>query len=116
MLHNAAEERYERVVVLGKECLFTCLRIDRTTVPEGLYVYDVRHDDECQGDVCEIKPHVLVNHWGTIICLDPIEMSDMKEYGEKYACRFIEQDDFNYTGAMTTLDNYRYSRMPEFHS
>jgi hypothetical protein len=116
MYHNAENESYELVEVLGNECLFSCLRIDRTTVPEGLYAYDVRHDDECQGDVCEIKPHILVNHWGTIICSEPIEMTDLKEYGENFACRFIEQDDFAYTGVMTTLDNFRFRKMPELRS
>lgn len=111
--HNAENERYERVEVLGKECLFTCLRIDRKTIPEGMYAYDVRHDDECQGDPCELKPYVLVNHWGTIICDEPIEMSDLVEYGSNFACRFLEDGDFEYTGVMTTLDNYRFRKMPE---
>lgn len=107
MYYNAAEESYERVEVFGKECLFTCGRIDRTTVPEGMYAYDVRHDDDCQGIPCEIKPYVLVNHWGTIICAEPIEMTDLVQFGGNMACRFLDDEDFNYTGRMTTLDNYR---------
>lgn len=106
MYHNATEERYERVDVFGKECLFTCARINRDSVPEGLYAYDVRHDDDCQGDPCEIKPYVLVNHWGTIICAEPIEMSDCKELGANLACRYLDDGDFEYTGMMTTLDSY----------
>ena len=106
MYYNAVNESYDRVEVFGKECLFTCARIDRTTVPEYLYAYDVRHDDDCQGIPCQIKPYVMVNHWGTIICAEPIEMSDFKEFGDNYACRYLEEDDFNYTGVMTTLDNY----------
>ena len=113
MAYNAANESYERVVVFGKECLFTCARIDRTTVPEGLFAYDVRHDDDCQGIPCQIKPYVMVNHWGTIICAEPIEMSDCKEFGERFACRYLEDDDFNYTGRMATLDNYRKEHHPE---
>ena len=105
-MRNAVEERYELVEVFGRECLFTCARIDRATVPEGLYAYDVRHDDDCQGEPCEIKPHVLVNHWGTIICADPIEMSDCKEFGERFACRYLEEGDFSYTGESETLKGY----------
>lgn len=47
--------------------LFTSARIDRKTVPENLFCYDARHDDDCQGIACEIKPYVAVNHWGTIL-------------------------------------------------
>ena len=106
MRRNAAEESYELVEVFGRECLFTCARIDRSTVPEGLYAYDIRHDDEGQGEPCEIKPHVLVNHWGTIICADPIEMSDCKDLGEAFACRYLEEGDFNYLGESETLKGY----------
>lgn len=113
MYYNAENGTYERVEVFGKECLFTCMRINRATVPEGLYVYDVRHDDDCMGDPCQIKPHVLVNHWGTIISAEPIEMSDCKEFGENFDCRYLEEDDFNYTGRMTTLESYRKEHQPE---
>lgn len=113
MSFNAATEMFERVEVFGKDCLFTCARIDRSTVPEGMYAYDVRHDDECQGDPCQIKPHVMVNHWGTIICAEPIEMSDCKELGEQFACRYLEEGDFSYTGRMTKLDSYRKEHQPE---
>jgi len=113
MYRNANNENYERVEVFGKECLFTCARINRATVPEGLYAYDVRHDDDGMGDPCQIKPHVLVNHWGTIICAEPIEMSDCKEFGENFACRYLDDGDFNYTGRMSKLENYRKEHRPE---
>lgn len=103
---DAAKEHYELVEVFGRECLFTSARIDRDTVPKGLYAYDVRHDDDCQGDPCQIKPFVFVNHWGTIICADPIEMSDCKELGEGFACRYLEEGDFNYLGEPETLKGY----------
>lgn len=37
---NAMEERFTEVVVLGRAALFHDLRIDRSTVPEGMYHYD----------------------------------------------------------------------------
>ena len=113
MLVNATTEMYERVEVFAKDCLFTCARVDRATVPEGMYAYDVRHDDDCQGIPCQIKPHVFVNHWGTIICAEPIEMSDCREFGEGFACRYLEEDDFNYTGRMACLNCYRKEHQPE---
>lgn len=35
---NAMTEKFEDVTVLGHPMLFTCLRVDRATVPEGLYM------------------------------------------------------------------------------
>jgi hypothetical protein len=67
MTFNAMTEHYEEITVCGKPALFTSIRIKRDTIPDGLYAYDVRHDDECRGIPCEIAPFVMVNHWGTII-------------------------------------------------
>lgn len=50
MTFNAMTERYEEITVCGKPALFTSIRIKRDTVPDGLYAYDVRHDDESMSD------------------------------------------------------------------
>lgn len=44
---SAMTEHYEEITVCGKPALFTNFRIKRDTVPDSLYVYDVRHDDDC---------------------------------------------------------------------
>ena len=59
MTHDAMTEHYEEITVCGKPALFTSIRIKRDTVPEGLYAYDVRHDD-----VSPAKSHLL--SWSTI--------------------------------------------------
>ena len=51
-------EHYEEITVCGKPALFTSIRIKRDTVPDGLYAYDVWHDDECRGIPCESAPFV----------------------------------------------------------
>ena len=90
MTFNAMTEHYEEITVCGKPALFTSIRIKRDTIPDGLYVYDVRHDDECQGIPCEIAPFVMVNHWGTIILAEPLELPDDGR-------RYIDEDtDWNY--------------------
>ena len=65
--------------------------IKRDTVPDGLYAYDVRHDDECRGIPCEIAPFVMVNHWGTIILAEPLELPDD---GRRY---IDEETDWDYS-------------------
>ena len=47
---DATKETFESVTVLDKPMLFTCARIDRDTVPKGMYLYEVRHDDDQRGD------------------------------------------------------------------
>ncbi|HJI01878.1 MAG TPA: hypothetical protein OIM02_12515 [Faecalibacterium prausnitzii] len=50
--------------------------IKRDSIPDGLYAYDVRHDDDSRGIPCEIAPFIMVNHWGTIILAEPLKLPD----------------------------------------
>lgn len=49
MKYNAMEENYDLVEVRGEKMLFTCSKIERNTVSPGLYVWEVRYDDDCRG-------------------------------------------------------------------
>ena len=72
--YNAMEETFTEVRVLGKPAFFHDLRIDRSTVPKGLYLYEVRHDDEGWGDPVQIAKGIMVNHFGSIITREPIRL------------------------------------------
>lgn len=98
------EEDFEEVTKLDKPALFTHLRIDLNTVPQGYHLYEVCHDDYDQGDAVQIAKKITVNHWGTLITNDSIELphdgyldiqpgdlnystgdcENMKEFMEKY--------------------------------
>lgn len=71
---NAMEEDFMEITVLGKPALFTSLRIAQETVPEGLYLYEVREDDYGRGDPVQIAKGILVNHFGSIITCEPIAL------------------------------------------
>ena len=96
---NAQEESFELMELFGKTVLFTNMRVDRSTVPEGLYVYELR-DEDCTGDICEIKPFIMVNHWGTIICKEPIELDT------KWKSKFVDEGDYCYLGDTAKLDEF----------
>ena len=98
-MENARNLTYEKLDILGQTVLFTCLRVDRDTVPEGMHAYDLRHDDECQGIICEIAPFIMVNHWGTILTSEPIALTDDGR-------RYVTEEDYSYTGEELTLDEY----------
>lgn len=89
-------EKYEIVTLFNEPVLFANYRLDRNN-PElrGLYVYDIRHDDECQGIPCEVAPFIMINHWGTIISKQPIKP------------QFIEEDDWNYEDGHLTIEEYK---------
>ena len=78
-------ENFDVLSINGKEVLFTCLRINRDIVPKGLHAYDIRESDT-GGEFATIEPHVIVNHAGTILSKEVIEMEpdgfvEIKEYG-----------------------------------
>jgi len=56
----------------GYSALFTEERIDRASLPEGIYAYDIRSGEG--NDFGTIEPCVTVNHTGTILTRQPIEM------------------------------------------
>ena len=96
---NAGEEHFELMEMFGQTVLFTNMRVDRSTVPEELYTYELR-DEDCNGEICEIKPLVMVNHWETIICKEPIEMDGY------WHSRIVYENDYSYLGDTATLEEY----------
>lgn len=100
MRYKADELSYERIQVFGKIGFFTNERTQRDSVPEGLYQYEVRHDDCCQGIPCEVAKRVLVNFWGTLLMTE--ELMKVEEYGYKY----IDKDDWGEENVVScSLDN-----------
>lgn len=95
---NANEADYERFELLGHDALFTCLRIDRKTLPKGLYAYDLRDCDDCSGTPSELCNFVLVNHWGTVIVKEKIEGADEGV--------ILNEMDYNYLGEDMTLEEF----------
>ena len=71
---DAQKENFEEVTILDKPALFTHARIDRSTVPEGYHLYEIRHDDDGQGDAVQIARGILVNHWGSVITNEEIAL------------------------------------------
>lgn len=105
MKYDAKEETYELVEVLGEKMLFTCNRIDRSTVPLELRVWEVRHDDDCMGIPCQIADWIWVNHWGTLIGKNDLSMEINARMGKRY--RDIDYDkDWHNTGENCTLGQY----------
>ncbi len=72
--YHAMNETYTEIEVLGRPALFHDMRIDRSTVPKGLFLYEVRHDDDGLGDPVQIAKGILVNHYGSILTREPLKL------------------------------------------
>lgn len=97
---------FEVVDVNKKLYMFTNMRVDRDSIPEGLYAYDVR--DDCDGEFWEIQKFVLVNHWGTIIGKYELPLED-----GSYLCDPSPEDDnissegnYPFADPVQTLEEY----------
>ena len=102
---DASTAKFEMVTVLDEPMLFTCCRVDKNTVPKGLYVYEVRHDDDMRGDPVQISDWIVVNHWGTLLTSKPIRLDKHPKTYRSY--RDIDpEEDWNYEGYEMTLKEY----------
>lgn len=105
-------QKYEAVIIFNKPMLFTNLRIEDGDVPDGMYRYDIR-DGGMDGNMCELKDYVAVNHWGTVLSKEAIEprVIDGEEMTSANGI-LMTDDDYNYTGEEFTteqfLENYDY--------
>ncbi len=103
-----ASESFEVVEIFDKPVLFTHERLRPMDIPEGLFKYDIRQDDNGQGIMSELKNNVGVNHWGSVICKEPFEIT---QEHDGIICTTQEglsmtTDDYNYTGTEMTIGEY----------
>lgn len=95
---DARNEIFEHIELFDSPAMFTNARVKRSTVPEGLFCYDVRGSDVDPGDLCVIENHVLVNHSGTIIGA----VDYMLEKGEYKSV----SDGISFLGDEITMDEF----------
>lgn len=67
MRYDYREIRTQKVEVKGIPCEFYDMRVDRATIPEGKYLYEVA-DGDSDGVPARIRPGIMVNFYGTLIC------------------------------------------------
>ena len=82
--YSAMEMEYEPCSIFGHDALFTDVRIDRHSVPKGMYAYDVRHDDA--GEPCMLERSVHAHFYGSVILNQTIALG-------RYGCKAIRNDD-----------------------
>lgn len=73
---DATTERFEAVEVLGVPGLFTTLRVNRTTVPKGMYAYDLQTSPEDWSQPGLLARHITVEHFGTVLTASPLALPE----------------------------------------
>ena len=117
---------YESMELLGVNGLFTNMRVDRNSLPEGFYKYSLREGED--DFFSSVKSNVLVNHMGDFICKQELDLKDQDEldldgeysftnedvdldefFGEDIKMKIAQEiDDFSFN-----FDTYEYKdRMP----
>lgn len=77
---------YKAIRINGIPAMFTNTRIERDTLPEGIYAYDIRESDD-ETHLSTIKPWVCVNYGGTILTFQKITIPS-KGYVNIEDCNF----------------------------
>ena len=98
--YDARKETYEEIEIFDTRALFSAGRIQKDSLPEGFYCYEVRHDDECIRIPCELSSHILVNFWRTVISRVPL-------IKEKECRRYIEDGRL---GVYWKMQKYNWNR------
>ena len=93
-------EKYDVVELFGKPALFTSDRLNNSDIPQGLYVYHVRGDDETTGGFAVLEPRVLVNHFGSIVTKEPVD------FGEKGFIEFTEDTEPNFKSRSASFSEF----------
>lgn len=101
---NAKTEKFDLIKLAGHLVLYSNLRVDRSTVPEELFVYDIRHADEDWGYAAELKSSVLVNHMATILSDHEILLPD---FGDT----LVLDNNLEFLDVSLTLDEYQKYQM-----
>lgn len=100
----------QEVEIKGHYGVFTELRVDKSTIPEGVNCYELRHGDD-DSYPAALEENVRINYFGAILMTDKMELGE----GGYVELTF---DDFGFTGEELSVLEYRanYGEEPEMFS
>ena len=103
-------EQLQEVEIKGHYGVFTELRVEKSTIPEDVNCYELRHGDDDSYPV-SLEQNVRVNYFGAVL------MKDKMEFGED---GYVELtfDDFGFNGEDLTMLEYQanYGEEPQMFS
>lgn len=102
---DVRKEVLEEVELLGRTGYYTGMRVDKETVPKGMYCYALRHGDDW-GFPVSVEENVRVNYFGAVLFTEALELGKGKALQLGY-------EDFMYTGEQTYLSQVIGGQEPE---
>lgn len=96
---DVTKKKLSEIEVKGRLALFTDLRVDKETVPDGMYCYALRHGDDF-GIPCSIEEKVAVNYFGAILTTEPFDFENRRYIEVKY-------EDFAFTGEHLNIRQFK---------
>lgn len=103
---NARTEEFQHIELFDKFALFTNARIDRSTVPEGWYCYDIRGSDDDPGELCYMEENVVVNHAGSVLMPEKLAMPKSGRLDVRDELGFLDE------GNMTLRESAKHISSP----
>lgn len=95
---DVIKEQFQEVEIRGHYGIFTELRVDKSTIPEGMNCYELRHGDD-DSYPAALETGVRVNYFGAVL------MTDKMEPGENGVME-LSHDDFGFTGEDLSVTEY----------
>ena len=103
--YNAMEIEYEPFFIFGHDSLYTDKRIDRHSVPKGMYAYDIRYGSD--GEPSSLEKSVVNHFYGTVILNQPVSLG-------KYGFKEIQNDDYGFhEEKLCTLNDFMKAHPPK---
>lgn len=96
--HPEQAEEYQQAEFYDVPALFSNGRVDRESLPEGIFCYELRGADYDPGHPLTVEEHVTVNHAATILTAVPVTIP------EQESLRL--GDGLNFTGGEQTIPEY----------
>jgi hypothetical protein len=90
---------YQEIELFDKPMLFSNNRITENDIPEGLFCYDLRYNDD-NDKFASLEPKVTVNHAGSVITNEPID------FGEQGYIALTEETSPNFINNDVTIGEY----------
>lgn len=101
--HKLLESNFMSVSICDIPAIHTYARIDKDIIPFGLNYYEIRHQDNDGTLPCQIKEHILVNHYGSIISKSKLPLKD----------GYLDIDENNFIEHDTTIRLKEYMKISE---
>ena len=78
--------KFEHMIICGIEGMFTSLRVDKSTIPDGWNKYSIRHSDDGEEWFYTLERFVWANHFGDFITNKEVEIDN------ECNCIYINED------------------------